>query len=96
MLEVTVKPTGHCGRTTTGSGRNSNAAVSGVTSEAFARWLTVDVPPLNCRAVGGSIPFRRAMPCQTSRAAAACSCTYRLLDWPLRRQLPADEELELR
>jgi len=37
MLEV--EPTGECGRTATGSGRNGNEAVAGAASEAFPRWL---------------------------------------------------------
>jgi len=34
-----VEPTGQSGHTTTGSGRNSDKAVDGAASEAFARWL---------------------------------------------------------
>ena len=34
-----VEPNDQRGRTATGSGQNSNEAVIGVASEAFARWL---------------------------------------------------------
>jgi len=37
MLEV--EPTGLCGRTVNGSGRNGNEAVADAVSEAFVRWL---------------------------------------------------------